>query len=469
MELEKLKSYLDQTWSLLAQHEATSNQCPILRSNDPAEIKHAIAAELPNTGEAFDKVLAAFESQILPHLNRNTDTRYAAYITGSGNKISALAEFIKAFYNQNGLKWNNSPIASELEQLVLKWIAEFVHLPDFDKGVITSGGSMSNLMAMHFALASKFPDREMEGFYGTKPLTVYCSDQTHSSVDRAMVFLGLGRTYLRKIATNDQLEIRVDELRKQLEKDIESGYLPLMVIGNAGTTNIGSIDDLKALGSIAQEFDLWYHVDGAYGLPARRLPELAGQFQGVELADSVIINPHKWMYVTFEASCVLVKEIPTAIHFSPDYLFTENPGLRWESSEHTIELSKEFRALKIWFTMKYYGAEKLTRFVEHDIQMIQELSNRLLDIPNVEVEPHHSLSILCFRWNDTTASDRRVEEINVEAIRRIESEGNVFVTGTKLRGNTYLRVYYGNPGRTAEDVDQMVSALARTFKQITDT
>ena len=462
----EVKKYLDQTWSVLEKAEKNFHNQPILKSNDPIKVKNGIKTSFPEKEQTFETVLEDFESEILPWLNRNTDTRFGAYITGSGNKVAALAEFIKAYFNQNGLKWNNSPIASELEQIVLKWVAEYVGLPDFSKGVLTSGGSMSNLMSIHFALADRFPNREMNGFYGEKPFTIYCSNQTHSSIDRAMVFLGLGRDYLRKINVNEQFEIDLNQLRTSIEEDLENDLNPLMIIGNAGTTNTGSIDDLNALADLAEEFGLWFHVDGAYGLPARRLPNLKEAFNGVERADSVIINPHKWMYVTFEASCVLLKSIPEAIHFSPDYLFTENPGVRWESSSHTIELSKEFRALKIWFTMKYYGASQLEQFVKQDIDQISLLGTLLAQEDNIQVEPHHPLSILCFRWFDQGKTKEENEQINIQAIRMIETEGEIFITGTKLRGETYLRVYFGNPDRKDSDVEFMKNQIMDTFQRI---
>ncbi|MEP5611863.1 MAG: pyridoxal-dependent decarboxylase [Cyclobacteriaceae bacterium] len=466
MNLEETKCNLDLTWEVVkkAEHEFAGK--PILGSNNPEEIKAALDLGFPSTPQGFNHILSDFESQILPFLNRNTDVRFGAYITGSGSRISALAEFIKAFFNQNGLKWNNSPITSELEQLVIQWISEFVDLPAFKKGILTSGGSMSNLMAIHFALASKFPGREMKGLYAEKPFTIYCSNQTHSSVDRAMVFLGLGREFLRKIDVNEQYEIDVEKLREVIQSDVDRGLQPLMLIGNAGTTNTGSLDDLVSLAAVAKAFDLWYHVDGAYGLPARRLPELREKFNGIEHADSITINPHKWMYVTFEASCVLLKKIPAAINFSPDYLFTEDPGLRWESSEHTIELSKEFRALKIWFTMKYYGAAQLTDFVKHDIELIAYLADQLKKRTNFEVERHHPLSILCFRWIDNTKSEQELEKININAVRQVESNGEIFITGTKLGGKTYLRVYYGNPDRTEADVEHMISKIDKVFEQV---
>ncbi|MEM7109950.1 MAG: aminotransferase class I/II-fold pyridoxal phosphate-dependent enzyme, partial [Bacteroidota bacterium] len=362
--------------------------------------------------------------------------------------------------------WNNSPIASELEQLVVQWVGEFVHLPQFNKGVLTSGGSMSNLMALHFALAAKFPNREMDGFYGGKPLTVYCSNQTHSSIDRAMVFLGLGRDHLRKIEVTEEYRIDISKLRDSIKADLKNGFQPLAIIGNAGTTNTGSVDPLDELADLATEYNVWYHVDGAYGLPAIRLPDAKHLFKGVDRADSVIINPHKWMYVPFEASCVLLKTIPKAIHYAPDYLFTENRAQRWESSEHTIELSKEFRALKVWFTMKYYGADQLTHFIEQDILMTYYLAKEIRKLHNMVVDPHHPLSILCFRYADPDLSAAENDRINTKMIQWIESRGNIFITGTRLKQRIHLRVYFGNPERKKEDVDGLVEEIKEVNAQV---
>ncbi|MEQ8243164.1 pyridoxal-dependent decarboxylase [Fulvivirga sp.] len=462
---EDLKKAIEKTVDKILAIENTHRDLPILKTNDPAEIRKVIDAALPQNPVSFDALLTEFEHQIAPFLNRNTSPKYAAYITGSGNDIGPIAEFIKGFYNQNALKWNNSPIANELEQLVIRWVADFIKLPAYNKGFITSGGSMSNLMALHLALAKHCPEREQKGFYNQQALTVYCSNQTHSSIERAMVFLGLGRDYLRKIEVNDRYQMDVPKLKSAIEKDIAAGLKPLAIIANAGTTNTGSIDDLEAVGEIARQFNIWYHVDGAYGLPARALENHFEKFNGVELADSIIINPHKWMYVPFEASCVLVKEIPKAIHFEPDYLYTENRGARQESSEHTIELSKEFKALKIWFTLKYYGAKQLGQFVENDIKLIAYLGEQLGKHEHIEIEKEHPLSILCFRWFDPSISEEANEKVNINTLRRIEKEGAIFITGTKLKGKTYLRAYFGNPNRTKEDVDYMVSKIIGTFKR----
>lgn len=462
----ELKKAINQTVELLLKVDKKKDAVGVLKTNLPSEVREVLDQSLPLNPVSFDTLLSELEKQVIPFLNRNSDPRFAAYITGSGNVVATIAEFVKAYYNQNGLKWNNSPIASELEQLVIQWVAEFIGLENHQKGVLTSGGSMSNLMAIHFALAARFPEREMEGLANLKPLAIYCSNQTHSSIDRALVFLGLGRKCLRKIEVNKEYQIELKALEKEINKDLDAGITPFMLVGNAGTTNTGAIDNLEDLAQIAKKYGLWYHVDGAYGLPARNIEELKPYFNGVEKADSVIINPHKWMYVPFEASCILLNEIPKAIHFDPDYLQTKNQDQRWESSEHTIELSKEFRALKVWFTLKYYGTHQLTEFVAKDIALTQYFAKLLQQEATIEVDPSHPLSIICFRWFDPKLSDTENELINQKAVQQIEADGDIFLTGTKLKGNTYLRAYFGNPQRTKKDVEYMRDVIMEILNHL---
>lgn len=239
----------------------------------------------------------------------------------------------------------------------------------------------------------------------------------------------------------------------------------MMVVGNAGTTNTGSVDNLEGLAEIAGRYDLWFHVDGAYGLPAIRLNEKRSLFNGIEKADSVIINPHKWLYVPFEAGCVLLRELRDVTTFQPDYLRDHSSG-RWESSRHTIELSKEFRALKVWFTLKYYGAEQIISFIRHDVHMTELFARKLVEKGYWEVEPVHPLSILCFRYHDSVRPDDENENINRDLLVNIESDGAVFFTGTRLHDTTYLRVYFGNPDRREEDLDFMIHQIDRLLATV---
>lgn len=470
MKLHELQRHLNEVISLLAKNEDDLKRGgKVLQSNSVQEVRGKLSESLPIKPLEFSTVLEDFSDKVLPFINHNTSPLYSAYITGSGSKIGAIAEFIKGYFNQNGLKWNNSPVAAEMEKLVIKWIADFLGLSNFHHGVLLSGGSMSNFMAIHFAITNALKNREQKGLMDTGPVAVYCSEEAHSSIERAMVFLGLGRQSLRKVPVDRECRIEVNQLAQVIKKDIEQNIKPIMIIGTAGTTNTGSVDDLLALGEMAKKYKLWYHVDGAYGIPAIRSPLYQKLFDGAHLADSVTINPHKWMYVPFEASCILVKEFPQAFTFSPNYLLTEGEEERWESSQHTVELSKEFRALKIWFTLKYYGADKISSFIEHDIYIKDVLLNLLDERPHFEVHPAAPLSIVCFRVVSPSLNKADLNDLNLEILRRTEKRGNIFLTGTSIKGTRYLRFCFIHPERKKEDLLFMINEIETVAKIVEES
>ncbi len=432
------------------------NNEKVLDLKDSHAVRASMDEVLPIHGTTIEQVFSKFENSIVPNLNRNTDKKYGAFITGSGTHISIVAEAVKARYNQNMLKWINSPAANELEAIVIDWIAEFLFARQIKYGMLTSGGSMSNFLALHFALSEHYPERATSGV-GNHQFKIYCSTESHSSIPRAAVFLGLGRSCVSAIPVDEHQRIVVRELESTIKDDIEKGFTPLAVIGNAGTTNTGAIDSLTELGQIAQKYNAWFHVDGAYGLPAIRIERLKHKFDGVEMADSISINPHKWLFVNFESSAILLKEEPRDIHENPEYL-EDIVDTGNETAKHTIELTKEFRALKVWFTLKYFGVEKIVSFIENDIAMANYFSDQLKGTGSFETIKQE-LSIVCFRYYSTDCSDRQLDEINNALLKKITVEGKVFVTGTKLRGRSYLRIYFGNPNRTEVDVDEVVQVI----------
>ena len=442
---------------------------PLLRSHTPEAVQATLASNLPEQGQALDQVIEGLVAELLPHANYNPNPNYAAYITGSGNKAAALAELAKSFLNQNGLKWNSSPIAAELERLVLQWIAEFLNLPHHAEGFLTSCGSTANYYALHFALARAVPDFQTQGLRQAPPLAIYQSDQTHSSVVRAAYFLGLGTEALRTIPTGADHRMDLRALESQLEADRQAGIIPLALVANAGSTNTGVVDDLQGMAKLAQHYGAWYHVDGAYGLPARGVAEFASFFAGAELADSVTINPHKWLYVPFEVSTVLLREAPPVFQGTPSYLKDLTAVQRHDLSTATIELSKEFRALKVWFTFRYYGAERLREAIRHDVALIQHVAHRLEASQEFEVLGPHPLSILCFRlalpeFMPQEEKNRR----NQAFLAHLQAEGHLFMIGTEIFGKYCLRLCFVSLTRTEADANGMVDYLQKEARIFLD-
>jgi len=425
---------------------------------------------LPEEGTAWIKVLEKVQTDVVGTATCNYGPGYYGYITGGGNQVAVLAETIRAALNQNNLKWHSSPVSSEMEKLVIRWIAEFVGYPMNCAGALLGGGSVANFECLAVARKNKsLTDISRDGLYNSIPLTFYVSEEGHSSFDKAVDILGIGRKYLHKIPVNNQMQINTRFLKEKIIQDKENGLQPACVIGIAGTTNTGAIDNLEELAAICKHFDLWFHVDAAYGGPAAGLPEHASAFGGLELADSLVVNPHKWMYVPFEAAATLYKN-PDAVRktyrFVPDYLRSEDNDNRIDQMDFNLPLTKDFKALKIWMTIKTYGSNCLKEAIQSDIKKAAYLCKLAKGEEKLELLAPAPLSIVCFRYKRAGMNEPELSRLNSEIIRRIESDGRIFLTGTKIRGNTALRVCFINHRSTFKDVEKIINVVVEIGDQL---
>jgi glutamate/tyrosine decarboxylase-like PLP-dependent enzyme len=297
-------------------------------------------------------------------------------------------------------------------------------------------------------------------------MTVYASEQGHSSIDKAMDMLGLGKKYLRKISVKADMTVDVGEMSRQIELDKSMGLLPIGVIGIAGGTNTGAVDDLDALADLAEANDLWFMVDAAYGGPAAGT-EIAGNlFKGMERADSMLINPHKWLYVPFEVSCVLVKNkqhLSDTFSMMPDYLKSKSDDGREDLMEFNLQLTKDFKALKVWMTFKAYGAENLRKAITNDIETVRYMEKLVTESSDFEMLAPAPLSIACFRYisNDKTVQkdENKLDTINQLLLESIEEDGRIFFAGTKINEKVSLRISCTNHRRTKEDINFLFNTL----------
>ena len=424
----------------------------------PEEIQSIFNESLPENEMDVQDLLAKVQRDVIGSATMNVGPHYYGYITGGGNQVAILAEMISASLNQNNLKWHSSPVSTELEMLVIKWVSQFIGYSDQAAGAILDGGSTANLNCLAVARKNMAPDNlSAEGMYGLKPMTIYVSEEGHSSFDKAVDALGIGLNNLRKIPVDDQFKIRTDLLKEQIKKDREAGLNPICVIGIAGTTNSGAVDDLQKLAEIAKEEVMWYHVDAAYGGPAAKLPTVKHLFAGLEHADSVVVNPHKWLYVPFEAACILVKEpenLRRTFSLIPDYLQSnEDERGRTDLMEYQLPLTKSFKSLKVWMTLKAFGAKRLRSTIQSDIDNAQYLQSLLTNLDDFEMLAPVPLSIACFRYTQPGLDDKQLNELNQKLAHAIEQDGRIFLTATKIRGRTTLRTCFINPRTTKKDVE----------------
>ena len=435
----------------------------IYYNNPPNKIYKTFDIDLKNKAESPFKVLEYLEKNLLKNSNFNPSPNYYGYITGGGNQVGILGEFIKSALNQNNLKWHSAPANSEIENITIDWISKFIGYSHKESGgVMVSGGSVANLM--NLAVMRKMKGNKnlsKNGVYGNKIMRVYVSQEAHSSIDKAMDILGLGTNNLIKIKTKN-FKIDTTSLRKKINEDIKKGYEPIGVIGIAGTTNTGSVDPLKLLAKISKEFNLWFMVDAAYGGPAAAIKKLKNIFEGIEEADSILVNPHKWMFVPFEVACVIVKNKETlrkTFSLIPEYLLggIENKA-RDDLMNYSIQLSKDFKALKVWMTIKTYGYKEIKNGIKNDISMAK-YAYQIVQNDSCFLPVHiPELSIFCFKYKSKIkgVSDSL---INKKIIDMIEEDGRVFFSGTKINNENVLRINCVNHRRDKKDIDFLFKVI----------
>jgi glutamate/tyrosine decarboxylase-like PLP-dependent enzyme len=355
---------------------------------------------------------------------------------------------------------------TEIEKCVVKWTAEMIHYAPNAGGAMVSGGSAATLAGLTVArnIFFKKLDLNKNGLFGQKPFTVYCSKETHNCTDKSVALLGIGTNNLRRINTTADFKININELETQIAKDLESGFQPFCVIGNAGTVNTGAIDDLTALAGIAKKYKLWFHIDGAYGGLASSLPTLKDKYAGLEFADSIALDFHKWLYQPFEIGCVLVKDwslLRETYFKQADYLDTEleQKTARLEFNEHYFQLSRNAKAFKVWMSLKVYGFKKFQEMIQKDIDLTHYLSKLISESTDFELKSTSDLAITCFRYKGNYTDEKEIVEINQKLIPALEADGRVFITGTKLNNEFVLRACLINHRKQKSSVEYLLDTI----------
>lgn len=460
---EEFKQYLKIAENIIEELYSEKLDRRVFAGKQAVEVASMFDEGIPVEGLDPAELLDKVRRDIVGASTMNIGPNFYGYITGGGNQIAILADMISTALNQNNLKWHSSPVSTELEIRVLKWICQFIGYPETSMGGILDGGSTANFNALAVARKNKAPEElSEEGIYNLKPMTIYMSEQGHSSLDKAVDMLGIGKKYLRKVKTDDQFRIDLADLEEKIKEDRSKGLHPICVVGIAGTTNTGSVDDLKGIASIAKKYDLWYHVDAAYGGPAARVSSVEHLFKGMELADSVVIDPHKWMYIPFEAGCFLVKDpekLRRTFSTIPDYLRSDEDNGRTDLMEYQLPLTKGFKSLKIWMSLKAYGANRLAETIQEDIDHAKYLAKLIEESEDFELLAPVPLSIVVFRYTPKNSSEEEIASKNKKLLPAIEQDGRIFLTGTKVHGKTALRTCFINPRTEMKHVENILDVV----------
>jgi len=456
---------------LLVEYHRTVRDRPVWQPI-PDEVKQNYHQPLPEEGSDLRTTFEDFKTQVLPYPTGNIHPRFWGWVHGTGTSSGALAELLAAMMNPN--TGGREHGANYVEQQVIAWLCEIL---DFDRqasGLLTSGCSMANLTGLAVARQMKAPGNVRQSGLQSidMQLLVYGSMEMHSSIQKALEVLGMGSNSLRKIATNDNYEIDLAKLEATIKADLKAGHHPIAIVGNAGTVNSGAIDDFNGLADIAEKYDLWFHIDGAFGAYANMIEEYNEEMAGYNRADSVAFDLHKWMYLPYEIGCILVRDADahrSTFSLRPDYLAQQSRGLasfnKWPT-EYGVELSRGFRALKAWMSFKEHGVSKLREVIYKNIKQARYLGELVSASDKLELMAPVSLNVICFRYHPKDATAEQIEKLNKEILLRVQESGIAVFSSTQLNGTYTLRAAITNQRSRFDDFDLLVRSVERIGDEV---
>ncbi len=452
--IDKISEFLD-----------TIDQKPVTTQTSNQDIKKLIGqTSLPENGSSPNKLLTQVTDVLMENSLLNGHPKFMGYITSSAAPIGALADLLAATINSNVGAQILSPVATEIEKQTIQWLAEFIGVsPDYG-GILVSGGNMANFTGFLAARTSKAPKNIKEKGISNSinQLTVYCSETTHTWVEKAVILFGLGTDSIRWIPSDDKNKMNITLLENTIVKDIKNGCTPMMIIGTAGDVSTGAIDNLTEIARVSRKHNTWFHIDGAYGVPAAVVPKYKELFNGIQDADSIALDPHKWLYSPLEAGCTLVK--------NPQHLidtFSSNPEYyNFSDSDHNfyefgLQNSRGFRALKVWLALKQIGKNGYIQMINEDVDLAKMLFN--LSNAHQELEAiSHNLSITTFRYvpKENLSLDY-INKLNEELLNDLQAGGELFVSNAIIKNKYCLRACIVNFKSSEKDIKEIIEIIVR--------
>lgn len=450
----------------LAEFFDTIESRPVSPGLTPAQtIQRLQNGAQPVTGESPGDIVKSATELLSQYSMLSGHPRFWGYIIGSGTQIGTLADLLAAAINANVGGWHIAPMATEIEKQTVRWIADWIRYSESCGGILVSGGAMANYVGFLTARRIKVPwEVRTQGLKAGAQLKVYCSRETHTWIQKAADLFGLGTEAINWIDTDADVKMDLDQLKSRIAQDRAAGHLPFLVIGTAGTVSSGVVDNLRGLADLCREEDLWFHVDGAYGAPAARLPECAEIFDGLNEADSIALDPHKWFYCPQEAGCVLVKEeqhLLDTFSYRPDYYhfdeYEEHPGINYY--EYGLQNSRGFRALKVWMGLRQAGQEGMEQMIRHDFAMARLLYQIVDEADDFEAF-QTSLSITTFQYvPDRAMQQEELNTLNERIMVALQNGGYAYVTNAVISGRYLLRACIVNFRTRPADIRSLPDAI----------
>ena len=431
---------------------------PVLSQVRPGDIKKQLPAGPPASPEKMETILADFNRIILPGITHWNHPGFLAYFANSASAPGILAEMLSASLNVNAMLWRTSPSATELEEVVLDWFRQMLGLPAEFQGVIIDSASVSTLVALtaaREAVHKRIREQGLTGRADLPRLRLYCSEHTHSSIEKAAIVLGVGQEGVCKISSDPEFRMNTEALAAAIEEDKKNGWLPFAVVATVGTTSTTSIDPVPAIADICQKENIWLHVDGAYGGSAAIVPEMRYVLDGCDRADSFVTNPHKWLFTPMDCSVLFTRHVGTlkqAFSLVPEYLKTTDGEVN-NYMDWGVQLGRRFRALKLWFIFRSFGVEGIIARLREHCRLAREFASWVdaeKDFKRIAPVP---FSVVCFRYHPNSISDETtLEQFNARIIEKVNATGEAFLSHTKLNNRYVIRLAIGNLGTTEKHI-----------------
>jgi aromatic-L-amino-acid decarboxylase len=437
----------------IADYLAGSTRYPVLSQVAPGSIAASLPPEAPERGEPFDAIFADFERVLLPGITHWNHPGFFAYFAITGSAPGILAEFLAAALNVQAMLWRTSPAATELEQVALDWLRRLLGLPGSFEGVIYDTASISTLHALAAARERLSPSVRTRGLAAgpdVARMRVYCSDQAHSSIDKAVILLGHGQESVRRIASDAEFRMRPARLAGAIAEDRAAGWAPLAVVATVGTTSSTSVDPVSEIAAVCRRESIWLHVDAAYAGVAAMVPGYEWILRGAEHADSLVVNPHKWLFTPFDLSALYCRHmdvVRAAFALTPEYLKTVEPAPVRNLMDTGVQLGRRFRALKLWMVLRHFGADGLRARLSEHMRLARLFAGWVDAEPGFERLAPVPFSVVCFRAvpaGEGPGADTRADALNERLLEAVNATGDIFISHTRLDGRYALRLAIGN-------------------------
>jgi len=483
---EQIRSWANAAVELIADYLSTIRDRPVYPSTSSRQIRERLDSSLPEEPANFDELLHTFRNTLIELSRHNGHPRMFGYVQAPGTAIAAIADLLASALNANLTAWRSAPAAVEIERLTINWIKQIIGFNREGAGLFVSGGSMANMAALAAARRAKAPAQiQNKGAQScAKTLRIYASEETHHSVAKAAALLGIGRDNVRLVSVNERHKINLDELVAAIEEDRAAGHLPICLVANAGTVATGAFDPFRQIGEIARRFNLWLHVDGAYGGFAALAASTRPLFGSIEEADSLALDPHKWLYLPVDCGCVLYRDPEIArATFVHEAEYTRVIGQEADEAfafwDYGPELSRRFRALKVWMLLKSVGLQALGEAIEKDLACARHFEKLVQNSEDFEMLAPVELSIFCFRHlparlkgalatgsSEREKIEKQLDAHNERLLLALQRDGSSYLSNAQLRGRFSLRGCVMNYRTTLRDMEILLGDLRRVGAQL---